>query len=143
MKKRDCVFICLFISCSVFCQTDSLLRTYDEQFVYRYGYSFMKGGNRLSFADLRGEFSPQSLSFDLYEKSKKDKTISIVLRYVSIFAVIGVGKGVSDNNRSIVYGFLAGQFVTALASQAFYNKSTIELDRALQTRNRELLFPGR
>jgi hypothetical protein len=142
--KRTLVFISLLISCYIFSQSaDSLLKKYDQQFVYRYGSSFMKGGNKLSFSDLQGEFSPQSLSFDLYKKSKKDKTISMVLRLISAVAIFGVVKGASDNNRGLAYGFLAGQFATGLAGQFFYDKSITGLDRALQIRNREVLFPGR
>jgi hypothetical protein len=141
--KKLLAFICLLISCHAFSQSDSLLKKYDQQFLYRYGSSFMKGGNKLSFADLQAEFKSPSLSFDLYKKSKKDKTISTVLRLVSTFAIIGVVKGANDNNSNLAYGFLAGQLVTGLASQAFRNKSITELDRAIQIRNREVLFPGR
>ena len=103
----------------------------------------MKGGNKLSFADLQAEFPLQSLSFDLYKKSKKDKTISIVLRYVSILGLIGVTKGVQNNNRNLAYASIAGQFAIGLTSQLFQNKSITELDRAIQIRNRELFFPER
>ena len=103
----------------------------------------MKGGYKVSLIDLRTEFKSSSLSFDLYTKSKKDKTISSVLRLVSTVAVFGVIKGARDNNHNLAYGFLAGQLVTGLASQVFRTKSITELDRAIQIRNRELLFPVR
>jgi len=66
-----------------------------------------------------------------------------VLRIVSTIAVFGVIKGAIDNNTNLAYGFLAGQLVTGLASQFFHNKTITDLDRAIQIRNRELLFPGR
>ena len=66
-----------------------------------------------------------------------------MLRLVSTFAIFGVVKAARDNNSNLAYGFLAGQLVTAFASQFFHNKSTTELDRAIQVRNRELLFPGK
>jgi hypothetical protein len=63
---------CIVISFQAFCQTnDTLLRKYDQQFIYRYGSSFMKGGNKLSFTDLRADFPGPSLSFDLYRRAKK------------------------------------------------------------------------
>ncbi len=136
-------FTFLYISYHSFSQTDSLLKKYDQQLLYRYGSHFMKGGNKVSFSALREEFASPSISFDLYTKAKKDKTVSTVLRYVSLLAIIGVAKGAADNNRNLTYGFLAGQFVTLFASRAFQDKSTTGLDRAIQLRNRELLFPGR
>lgn len=142
--KKILAFICLLISYHAFGQTnDTILKKYDQQMLYRYGSSFMKGGYKVSFIDLQDEFKNPSLSFDLYTKSKKDKTISSVLRFVSIVATLGVVKAARDNNRNLTYGFLAGQFVTMLASQGFQKKSITELDRAIQIRNRELLFPGR
>ncbi len=66
-----------------------------------------------------------------------------MLRLVSTFAIFGVAKGARDNNSGLIYGFIAGQLVTGSASQVFRNKSITELDRAIQIRNRELLFPGR
>ena len=143
MKKLIAI-LCLFISCQTFSQSsDSLLKKYDEQSVYRYGSAFMKGGNKISFKDLQSEFQTPSVSFDLYKKSKKDMTISTVLRFVSLFAIVGVVKGASDNNRNLAYGFMAGQLAVGFTSQAFRNKSIIEMDRAIQIRNREILFPGR
>lgn len=141
--KKILAFICLLVSSHVFSQSDTILKKYDQQFLYRYGSSFMKGGNKLSFADLQSEFRSPSLSFDLYKKSKKDKTISMVLRFVSTLGLIGVIKGAQDNNRNLAYASLAGQLAVGLTSQLFQNKSITELDRAIQIRNREVLFPGR
>ena len=86
--KKLLAFICLLISSHMFSQSDTVLKKYDQQFLYRYGSSFMKGGNKLTFTDLQAEFRSPSLSFDLYKKSKKDKTISNVLRFVSTFALL-------------------------------------------------------
>lgn len=71
--KKLLVFICLLISFHTFSQSDSLLKQYDQQFLYRYGSSYMKGGNKLSFADLQTAFKSPSLSFDLYKNQKKIK----------------------------------------------------------------------
>jgi hypothetical protein len=142
--KSKLIFILVFVSTQAFSQaTDTLLKKYDQQFIYRYGSSFMKGGNKLSFGDLQNEFNSKSPSFDLYIKSRNNKTVSTVLRFVSIFAILGVLKGASDNNTGLAYGFLAGQLATALLSQHYRSKSIADLDRALQIRNRELLFPGK
>ena len=103
----------------------------------------MKGGNKLSFADLRSEFVSPSLSFDLYKKSKKDKTISTVLRFVSTSMIIGVFSAARNNNSDAAYAFIGAQLITGSVSLLFNRKSITELDRAIQIRNRELLFPGR
>ena len=140
--KSKLIFIFALISSQGFSQiTDTTLKKYDQQFIYRYGSSFMKGGNKLSFRDLQNEFNNQSPSFDLYIRSKNNKALSTILRFVSMFAVIGVVTAARDNNSGLAYGILAGQLATALVSQHYRIKSTIDLDRALQIRNRELLFP--
>jgi hypothetical protein len=142
--KKILVLICLLISCHAICQTnDTLLRKYDQQFIYRYGSSFMKGGSKLSFTDLRAELASSPLSFDLYTRAKKDKTISIVLRLVSSVMIYGVLSGVHKNNSTTAYIFLGAQLVTGLGSITFSRKSITETDRAIQIRNRELLFPGK
>ena len=141
--KKVFAFAALFISIQSFSQSDSLLKKYDQQLLYRYGSNFMKGGNKISFNELRREFTNPSISFDLYTRAKKDKTISTVLRYVSLLAIIGMTKGAIDNNRNLVYGFMAGQLVSIFASRAFQDKSILETDKAIYLRNRELLFPGR
>lgn len=65
--KKLLVLVCIAINFQAFCQTsDTLLKKYDQQFIYRYGRSFMKGGNKLSFTDLRTEFFVSSPSSDLY-----------------------------------------------------------------------------
>jgi hypothetical protein len=141
MKKVP-VLVCLLISYQAFSQTnDSMLRKYDQQFIYRYGPSFMKGGNKLSFTDLRTEFSNSPISFDLYTKARKDKTISIVLQFVSSAMIFGILSGAHKNNSTTVYTCMGVQLVTGFASIAFNRKSIIETDRAIQIRNRMILFP--
>lgn len=128
---------------SLFFAIRLIIKKYDQQLLYRYGSHFMKGGNKISFSALREEFPTASISSDLYAKAKKEKTISTVLRFASMLAIVGVAKGASENNRNLTYGFLAGQFVTLALGRSFQDKSTTGLDRAIQLRNGELLFPGR
>jgi hypothetical protein len=140
--KSKLIFIFAFISSQAFSQTtDTLLKKYDQQFIYRYGPSFMKGGNKLSFTDLRTEFSNSPISLDLYTKAKKDKTISIVLQFVSSAMIFGILSGVYKNNSTTVYTCMGLQLVTGFASIAFKRKSITETDRAIQIRNRIILFP--
>ena len=138
------IFIFHFINSQVFSQTtDSILKKYDQQFIYRYGFSFMKDGNKLSFGDLRNEFNIKSTSFDLYLKSKNNKTTSTIFRILSTIAIVGVVKAARNNNTNLAYGIFAGQLATLFISQHYRNKSAVNLDRALQIRNRELLLSRR
>jgi hypothetical protein len=142
--KSKLIFIFLFISSQVFSQTtDTILKKYDQQFIYRYGSSFMKGGNKLSFGDLQNEFDNKSPSFDLYIRSKNNKTVSTILRILSTIAIVGVVKAARDNNTGLAYGIFAGQLATLFVSHHYRSKSTIDLDRALQIRNREVLFSSK
>jgi hypothetical protein len=141
MKKVP-VLVCLLISYQAFSQTsDTVLKKYDQQFIYRYGSSFMKGGNKLSFTDLRTEFSNSPISFDLYTKAKKDKTISFVLQIVSSAMIVGILSGARKNNSTTVYTCMGIQLATGFASIAFRGKSITETDRAIHIRNRMILFP--
>src|SRR5258705_3926661 len=111
--KNKLIFIFAFISSQAFSQTtDTLLKKYDQQFIYRYGSSFMKGGNKLSFTDLRAEFSNSPISLDLYTKAKKDKTISFVLRFVSSAMIFGILSGARKNNSTVVYTCMGVQLAT-------------------------------
>ena len=142
--KSKLTVVSIFLSTQVFSQaSDSLLKNYDKQFIYRYGSNFMKGGNKLSFDALASEFNSRSLSLDLYRKSKKNRTVSVVLRLASTVVILGVVKSARDNNSSLTYGLIAGQLVTGLGSIYFNNKSITDLDRALHIRNREVLFGSR
>src|ERR1700750_1520015 len=103
--KIKLLAILILISSQVFSQTtDTILKKYDQQFIYRYGSSFMKGGNKLSFGDLQHEFNNKSLSYDLYISSKKNKTVSTILRILSTIAIVGVVKAARDNNSGLAYG---------------------------------------
>lgn len=123
--------------------SNDMRNKYDQQFIYRYGQSFMKGSDKVTFGMLQQEFKAPSLSADLYKKAKSNKTISRVFRFASTFAIFGVAKGLRDNNRTLAYSFLGGQIVTSFISLTLNNRSVTQTDRALQIHNRELLFPGR
>ena len=140
--KNVFVLVCVLISYRAFSQvSDTLLKKYDQQFIYRYGSYFMKGGNKLFFTDLRTEFSNSPVSFDLYTKAKKDKTIGMVLQLASSAMIFGVVSGARQNNSNMVYTFIGVQLVTGFVSIAFRRKSITETDRAIQIRNRKIIYP--
>ncbi len=142
--KQILLLISLLFAVNAFSQTnDSLLKKYDNELIYRYGSSFMKGTDKLSFNALQGEFKNPSLPFDLYQKAKRNKTVGTVLRYVSLLAIVGVAKGARDNNMGMVYGFMGGQLALGITGIMLNQKSLADTDRAIRLYNRELLFPGR
>ena len=145
MKNIFLIFLfCVAINQNSLSQkTDSLRYVYNNQTIYRYGSYFLKGSDRLSFRDLQAEFSMSDIGLVSYNKAKKYKTISNVLRYLSMFSVIGAAAYINSNNRNAVYAFIGGQFILLLGSSRYYTLSAQSLDRALWQRNKDVLFPGR
>lgn len=128
--------------------TDSLRYKYTNQTIYRYGNSFMKGTERLRFRDLKAEFSISNLGMASYTKAKQYRTISFVLRFVSLAANIAVlamvsNRNLTGNQRTLAYGFLGGDVLLNITAGKYYQLSTQSLDRALWQRNKDLLFPAR
>lgn len=125
-------------------KSDSLVFKYNNQTVYRYGGYFLKGNERLTYKELRREFSMSDLGLAGYEKSRKLKTTATVFRVLSLAAgltaVIIAAKG---QNRELAYGLLAGQFVSMFISSKYSALSTQSLDRAIWQRNKDILFPAR
>ena len=128
--------------------TDSLKYKYTNQTLYRYGSSFMKGTERLTFPELRNEFTMSELGLASYEKAKKYRTTSIVLRTISLAAslsalVIVSRNNLTNNRRNLAYGLFGGQLVFSIAGAKYGILSTQSLDKALWQRNKDLLFPAR
>lgn len=142
--KNIFILSLLFTVTAGFSQTnDSLLRKYDRQFITRYGFHFIKDNQRLTFRDLQAEFDHSNLGLEFYLRAKKQRNISTVFRLLSLGAMIGTVSGISNRNNNTAYIFLGLQLVTTTFSGVFRQRSITETDRALQIRNRDLLFPGR
>ena len=127
---------------------DDLKSKYNNQTIYRYGQYFMKGTERLSFNDLRNEFSMSELGLISYEQARKYKTTGFVFRLISLGAMVVGFALVSDNTvnydqRTAIYCSLGGQFLTAMISGKYYQSSMQSLDKAIWQRNKDLLFPAR
>ena len=123
-------------------KNDSLQFKYNNQTIYRYGTSFMKGNERLTFKDLSKEFSMSTLGLELYQKAKKHSTISRIFMYASVFAgVAAIGVLADHGNRDLVYGLYAGQFALMFGGMRYRSLSMQSLDRALWQRNKDVLFP--
>lgn len=140
------IFLTLLVTTTstIFSQTnDTLLRKYDRQFISRYGNNFMMDNQKLSFRELQPKFDDSSLGMEFYLRAKRQRNMSKVFRFISLGAMVGTISGISNRNNNTAYIFLGVQFVTAIISGGFQQRSVTETDRALQIRNRELLFPGR
>ncbi len=150
MKKLISLCVLLFAVVILHAQqTDSLKYKYTNQTIYRYGSSFMKGTERLSFPTLQSEFSMSELGLASYTKAKKYRITNMVLRTVALaaslsaLAVVINSNNLTDNRRNLVYGLLGGQLVFGVAAARYGILSTQSLDKALWQRNKDLLFPAR
>lgn len=145
MKNLIILCVLLFLGSIVYAQqTDSLKYKYTNQTIYRYGSSFMKGTERLSFQGLRNEFSMSELGLAGYDKAKKYKTTSIIFRLASIVAgVATIAIIANDGNRNTAYFTLGGQLVLGMVGGRYSMLSNQSLDKALWQRNKDLLFPAR
>ena len=72
MKKLITLCGLFFIGTIMYAQqTDSLKYKYINQSIYRYGGVYQKGTERLSFRNLKYEFSMSDLGLDGYNKARK------------------------------------------------------------------------
>jgi hypothetical protein len=140
--------LCLLLMClgiTVFTQapsTDSLKKQYNNFTIYRYGTSFMKGGDPISFSEMSKEFSMSDIGLVAYQKAVRYKKTSTVLSIASIALGIGTIATVSTgNNNNLATGLLVGQLAFSFGSMKFKTLSNQSLDRAIWQRNKDLLFP--
>ena len=147
MRKLFISTICFIIfHNNLFSQkTDSLHLVYYNQTIYKYGGSFLKGNEKLTFKDLSREFSMSDLGHISYEKARGYRTKSIIFRVASLACGIASLAIISNNNsnRNTALIFLGGQIVTGYAGGKLSQLSAQSLDRALWQRNKDVLFPGR
>jgi hypothetical protein len=121
---------------------DSLLIRYQNQTIYRYGNWFIKGNEKLDFRDLRNEFQGSELGMIGYEKAKKYRSTSMVMRIGATLSSLVVLAIISNNgSRSTSYVLIGGQFVLGFGSIRYNSLAAQSLDRAIWHRNKDLLFP--
>ncbi len=117
---------------------DELLSTYNNQTIHTFGKFFIKGSNRLTFGDLKKDFT-SDITKVLYKKAKGDRFLG------GFFTVTAVGALVTSifvkKNNNILGNVLSGFAIGLnLGSLHFRNKSTQVLDQAIWYRNKEILF---
>jgi hypothetical protein len=140
------LLLILFLACtkSLHSQkTDSLKYKYTNFTIYRYGNTYLKGNERLTFKELSREFSMSDLGFDSYMKAKKFKTISTVMRWASFLAGLSSLAVIANNgNTNTAVVLLGGQVALGYSASKYGHMSAQNLDRALWQRNKDLLFPN-
>ncbi len=121
---------------------DSLKSKYNNQTIYRYGSSFLKGSEKLTFKELSKEFLMSDLGIASYTKAKRYRTTSRIFSLTSLASgLVAVAMFGNGRNQNLAAGFLAGQIVLSFGSMRYINLSNQSLDRALWQRNKDLLFP--
>lgn len=121
---------------------DSLRYKYNNQTIYRYGSGFMRGSERLTFQQISKEFSMSDLGLDLYNRSKKYKTISRVLNYAGLTTgAVAIAVMANHGNRNLALGLYGGYFVLFTAGIRYSSLSGNTLNKALWQRNKDVLFP--
>ncbi|MEO6315575.1 MAG: hypothetical protein ABIU63_16200 [Chitinophagaceae bacterium] len=132
------LFICSGTNAGHAQSNDSLLKIYNTQTIQTSGTHFIKGGTRLTFRDLKSDFT-SGITKDLYKKAKGDKILGGAFTVTAVGALV-TGIIVRKNNNalaSVLTGFAIG---LNLSSLHFRNRSTQLLDRAIWHRNKEILF---
>lgn len=137
------IFLCLSGNPCYSQNADSIKYKYNNLTIYRYGSSFMKGTERLSFGELKNEFSMSEIGLAAYNKAKGYKTYSTVFRIASLAVTLTSLAIIADNgNRNTINLLLVGEIVLGLGTGRFGMLSAQSIDRALWQRNKDVLFPG-
>lgn len=137
------IAIILFISFCVTQKTsgqtkDELLSTYNNQTIHTFGKFFIKGSNRLTFGDLKKDFT-SDITKVLYKKAKSDRFLGGFFTVTAVGALVTsiVVRKKNSTLGNVLTGFAIG---LNLGSLHFRNKSTQVLDQAIWYRNKEILF---
>jgi hypothetical protein len=129
--------ISFFINISTFSQSrDSLIKIYNNQTIYRYGNKYLKGNERISYQDLRLEFTtPETRK--MYTKSKSRLFICRIFNVASIAVIIASVFTKTNVGGSI--GFAAGTGILGLTGIYYQTQSSKYLEKAIWERNKEVL----
>ena len=140
MKKYFSILFLLvtLTSSNLFAQSyDSLQKIYNSQTIYRYGNKYHKGNEKLTYADLKLEFSSPSTQ-GMYKKSKSRLNISRVFKVASLGAVVAsifIKTNVSGSIQLAI-----GTGLLTAAAVHYQTKSLKYLEKAIWERNNEVLF---
>jgi hypothetical protein len=141
--KPFLIFLAVFYTLSIKAQysTDSLYQKYSTHLIYRMGGSFMKGNQKLTFQELRNEFTMSDIGLEQYRIARKKLTTAKVFLYTSL-ACSFAGAAAFKTNRNLGFGLLAAQMVSLSISSQNRIAGNKFLDQAIQIRNKDYLFPS-
>lgn len=140
MKKYFALLFVLivFINLKSFSQSlDSLIKVYNNETIYRFGNSYIKGNEKLTFSDLRLEFNSPSTR-EMYKKSKRRLLVKNIFTVATLGVIISTFIIKPDFKASVK--FAIGSGLLGIGSLHFQTESSKYLDRAIWERNREILF---
>lgn len=117
---------------------DELRSIYNNQTIHTFGKYFIKGSKRLTFGDLKNDFT-SGITKGLYKKAKGVRFLGGVFTVTALGALVTSIVVKKNNNTlgNVLTGFAIG---LNLGSLHFRNKSTQLLDQAIWYRNKEILF---
>ncbi len=117
---------------------DELLSIYNNQTIHSFGKFFIKGSKRLTFGDLKKDFT-SDITKDLYKKAKDDRFLGGFFTVTAVGALV-TSIFVKKNNNTlgiVLSGFAIGFNFSSLH---FRHRSTQLVDQAIWYRNKEILF---
>jgi hypothetical protein len=134
----------LFLGFNSFAQSvDSLEARYNKENIVRTGSgSFMKGGVKLSFADMSEEFNKSALGLELYLAARKSKTNATIFNSIAIASIVAAPLSVNRNtqNYTASYILLGAGALFGILGGASLKRYMAQIDQALDQRNRQVLF---
>lgn len=140
MKKYFALLFVLivFINLKSFSQSrDSLLKVYNNETIYRFGNSYIKGNEKLTFSDLRLQFNSPSTQ-EMYKKSKRRLLVKNIFSVATLGVIISTF--IIKPNFKASVKFAAATGLLGIGSVYYQTESSKYLDRAIWERNREILF---
>ena len=134
-----CVLITSCFTVTLHAQSrDSLVRVYNNETIQTFGKFFIKGDKRLTFGELKTEFTP-GIAKDLYKKAKGQRILGGICT-VSAIAALVAGAVLKKNDKSGAVPLTLFGVALNLGGFHFRNRSKQYLDRAIWQRNKEVLF---
>ena len=113
------------------------MKVYNNKTIYRFGNKYIKGGEKLTYKDLRLEFSTPSTRA-MYIKSKRRLLTGRIFNVASVGLVIA--SVVTKTNIKGSAEFAAGTGILGLTGIYYQTQSSKYLERAIWERNKEVLF---
>lgn len=140
MRSVFCILMLTMSLASYAQNKDTLKKLYINETIYRYGKNFMKGTERLRFADLGREFNFSSVGITTYQQAKRNRNTSLVLKLLSTAAGVAAISFAARGNFNRTLFALGGQVALAIGGGVYQRQSDKLLDKALWQRNKDLLF---